>query len=94
MTPARPRSACGWPYERRLPIRRLPAHRRVFRSAAGFAPMYPMLLFENLTLRYVCGRANLTVMLIVFQLSSIAISDMGFNEFLIPPTGLSSDTGH
>jgi hypothetical protein len=41
-----------------------------------------MLLFENLTLRYVCGGASLTVFLIVFQLTSMAISDMGFGEFL------------
>jgi hypothetical protein len=45
--------------------------------------MYLMLLFENLTLRYVCGGASLTVFLIVCQLSSIAIADMGFSEFLI-----------
>ena len=58
--------------------------RRVFIvSIAAFAPMYLMFLFENLTLRYVCGGASLTVMLIVFQLSSICISDMGFSEFLI-----------
>ena len=58
--------------------------RRVFIvSIAAFAPMYLMLLFENLTLRYVCGGASLTVMFICLQLSSIAISDMGFSEFLI-----------
>jgi hypothetical protein len=56
--------------------------RRVFLvSIATFAPMYLMLLFENLTLRYVCGGASLTVLIIVIQLSSIAISDMGFSKF-------------
>jgi MFS family permease len=55
--------------------------RRVFIvSIAAFAPMYLMLLFENLTLRYVCGGASLTVFLIVCQLSSIAIADMGFSS--------------
>jgi hypothetical protein len=57
--------------------------RRIFIvSIAAFAPMYLMLFFENLSMRYVCGGASLTVSLIVLQLSSIAISDMGFSEFL------------
>jgi MFS family permease len=61
--------------------------RRVFIvSIAMFGPMYLMLLFENLSLRYAFGGASLTVMLIVLQLSSIAISDMGFSKFLFPPS--------
>ena len=60
--------------------------RRIFIvSIATFAPMYLMLLFENLSLRYVCGGASLTTLLIILQLSSIAISDMGFSKFLFPP---------
>lgn len=61
--------------------------RRVFIvSIAMFGPMYLMLLFENLSLRYACGGASLTVLLIVLQLSSIAISDMGFSKFLFSPS--------
>ena len=57
--------------------------RRVFIvSISAFAPMYLMLFFENITLRYVYGGASLLVLLIVLQLSSIAIADMGFSKFL------------
>jgi MFS family permease len=55
--------------------------RRVFIvSISAFAPMYLMLFFENLTLRYVYGGASLTLFLIILQLSSIAIADMGFSS--------------
>jgi hypothetical protein len=55
--------------------------RRVFiTSIFAFFPMYLMLLFENLALRSVAGGAVMTVVLIVVQLSSIAISDMGFSK--------------
>ncbi|KAN0119048.1 major facilitator superfamily [Russula decolorans] len=55
--------------------------RRVFIvSISAFAPMYLMLFFENLTLRHVYGGASLTVLLIILQLSSIAIADMGFSS--------------
>ena len=61
--------------------------RRVFIvSISAFAPMYLMLFFENLTLRYVVGGASLTVMLIILQLSSIAIADMGFSKFWMSHT--------
>ena len=61
--------------------------RRVFIvSISAFAPMYLMLFFENLTLRYVVGSASLTVMLIILQLSSIAIADMGFSKFWMSHT--------
>ena len=60
--------------------------RRVFIvSISSFAPMYLMLFFENLTLRYVVGGASLTVILIILQLSSIAIADMGFSKFSDEP---------
>jgi hypothetical protein len=60
--------------------------RRVFIvSISAFAPMYLMLFFENLTLRYVYGGASLTVLLIILQLSSIAIADMGFSKFSDEP---------
>jgi predicted membrane protein len=55
--------------------------RRVFIfSIASFFPMYLMLLFENLALRYVAGGAAVTAVLIILQLSSIALSDMGFSK--------------
>lgn len=55
--------------------------RRIFIvSISAFAPMYLMLFFENLTLRHVYGGASLTVLLIILQLSSIAIADMGFSS--------------
>jgi MFS family permease len=63
--------------------------RRVFIvSISAFAPMYLMLFFENLTLRHVYGGASLTVLLIVLQLSSIAIADMGFSKFSDEPYGI------
>lgn len=62
--------------------------RRVFIvSISAFAPMYLMLFFENLTLRHLYGGANLTVLLIILQLSSIAIADMGFSKFSDEPHG-------
>lgn len=55
--------------------------RRVFLvSISSFFPMYLMLYFENLALRYATGGATITVLLIILQLSSIAISDMGFSS--------------
>ena len=55
--------------------------RRVFLvSISSFFPMYLMLFFENLALRYATGGATITVLLIILQLSSIAISDMGFSK--------------
>jgi hypothetical protein len=57
--------------------------RRIFIvSICSFFPMYLMLLFENLALRYVAGGAAVTVVLIIVQLSSIAMSDMGFSKLL------------
>ncbi|KAI0275665.1 major facilitator superfamily domain-containing protein [Russula aff. rugulosa BPL654] len=49
-------------------------------SISSFAPMYLMLFFENLTMRHIYGGASLTVLLIILQLSSIAIADMGFSS--------------
>lgn len=55
--------------------------RRVFIfSISTFIPMYTLLFFENLALRYASGGALITVLLIIMQLSSIAISDMGFSK--------------
>lgn len=51
-------------------------------SICSFLPMYLMLLFENLAIRYIAGGAAVTVVLIILQLSSIAISDMGFSKSL------------
>jgi len=58
--------------------------RRVFIvSIASFIPMYLLLFFENLTLRYAGGCASMTILLIVLQLSSMAIADMGFGKFKV-----------
>ena len=54
-------------------------------SISSFFPMYLMLYFENMALRYVAGGATITVLLIILQLSSIAISDMGFSESFSTP---------
>lgn len=55
--------------------------RRVFIvSIASFAPMYLLLYFENMTLRYAGRAGSVTVVLIVLQLSSMAIADMGFGK--------------
>lgn len=57
--------------------------RRVFLvSISAFFPMYLMLYFENFALRYAAGGATIAVLLIILQLSSIAISDMGFSKSL------------
>jgi MFS family permease len=57
-------------------------------SISSFAPMYLMLFFENLTMRHIYGGASLTVLLIILQLSSIAIADMGFSKFSNEPHGI------
>jgi len=55
--------------------------RRIFIvSIASFIPMYLLLFFENLTLRYASGCASMMIFLIVLQLSSMAIADMGFGS--------------
>ncbi|KAH9963061.1 major facilitator superfamily domain-containing protein [Russula compacta] len=55
--------------------------RRVFIvSIASFAPMYLLLFFENMTLRYAGRAGSATIVLIVLQLSSMAIADMGFGS--------------
>jgi hypothetical protein len=51
-------------------------------SICSFFPMYLMLLFENLAIRYIAGGAAVTVVFIIMQLSAIAISDMGFSKSL------------
>ena len=55
--------------------------RRVFIvSILSFFPMYLLLFFENLAIRRASGGAIVTLLLIVLQLSMIAISDMGFSK--------------
>jgi hypothetical protein len=66
--------------------------RRVFIvSIASFIPMYLLLFFENLTLRYASGFASMTIFLIVLQLSSMAIADMGFGKFKSFATSILTD---
>jgi hypothetical protein len=70
-------------------VERLGPRRLFLISICSFFPMYLLLFFENLAIRYVAGGAAVTAVLIILQLSAIAISDMGFSKSLtifIPTT--------
>jgi hypothetical protein len=55
--------------------------RRVFiTSIISFVPIYLMFPFENLSLRLASSGANVTWLLIILQLGSLSISDMGFSK--------------
>jgi hypothetical protein len=58
--------------------------------------MYLILLFENLTLRYVYGGASLAApfIVIVYLPSSTAISNTGFRKFMVLPPVVYSRMSH
>jgi hypothetical protein len=65
-----------------LIVERLGPRRIFLISISSFFPMYLLLFFENLAIRCVAGGAAVTAVLIILQLSAIAISDMGFSKSL------------